>query len=31
MLFANSKDPAKECKSTIEQYRSCMASFGFQV
>ncbi|KAL1877349.1 hypothetical protein VTK73DRAFT_8722 [Phialemonium thermophilum] len=31
MLFSSSSDPAKDCKTTIEQYKSCMASFGFQV
>ncbi|KAK3310694.1 uncharacterized protein B0T15DRAFT_489354 [Chaetomium strumarium] len=31
MLFSNSADPQKECTSTIEQYRSCMARYGFKV
>ncbi|AEO66162.1 3c879dbe-7808-4d3c-afd0-a577ecbe8a2f [Thermothielavioides terrestris] len=31
MLFSNAADPQKECQSTIEQYRSCMAGFGFKV
>ncbi|KAI1485490.1 cysteine alpha-hairpin motif superfamily [Biscogniauxia mediterranea] len=31
MLFSKAADPASDCKSTIDQYRSCMAGFGFQV
>ncbi|KAI1846683.1 hypothetical protein JX265_009014 [Neoarthrinium moseri] len=31
MLFSKAADPAADCKSTIDQYRSCMAGFGFQV
>ncbi|KAJ9142079.1 hypothetical protein NKR23_g7388 [Pleurostoma richardsiae] len=31
MLFSKAADPAKDCKTTIEQYKSCMAGFGFQV
>ncbi|KXJ95772.1 cytochrome C oxidase copper chaperone-domain-containing protein [Microdochium bolleyi] len=31
MLFSKTADPTIECKSTIAQYRSCMAGFGFQV
>ncbi|KAJ5594415.1 uncharacterized protein N7459_000623 [Penicillium hispanicum] len=31
MLFSKSEDPAKECKSTIEQYKTCMAGFGFKI
>ncbi|KAI1761865.1 hypothetical protein GGR53DRAFT_468915 [Hypoxylon sp. FL1150] len=31
MLFSKAADPASDCKTTIEQYRSCMAGFGFQV
>lgn len=31
MLFSKSDDPAKECKSTVEQYKTCMAGFGFKV
>ncbi|KAH9902120.1 cytochrome C oxidase copper chaperone-domain-containing protein [Xylariomycetidae sp. FL2044] len=31
MLFSKSSDPASDCKTTIGQYRSCMAGFGFQV
>ncbi|KAH6854189.1 cytochrome C oxidase copper chaperone-domain-containing protein [Chaetomium sp. MPI-CAGE-AT-0009] len=31
MLFSNAADPQKDCQSTIAQYRSCMAGFGFKV
>ncbi|KAI0483181.1 cytochrome C oxidase copper chaperone-domain-containing protein [Xylariaceae sp. FL0804] len=31
MLFSSAADPTSDCKSTIDQYRSCMAGFGFQV
>ncbi|KAL2123180.1 hypothetical protein VTJ04DRAFT_3635 [Mycothermus thermophilus] len=31
LLFSNAADPQKDCQSTIEQYRSCMAGFGFKV
>ncbi|KAL1903059.1 Cytochrome c oxidase copper chaperone [Sporothrix stenoceras] len=31
MLFSNAADPAADCKSTIDQYRTCMAGFGFKV
>ncbi|KAH8788412.1 COX17 protein [Diaporthe sp. PMI_573] len=31
MLFSNAADPAKACQSTIDQYRSCMKGFGFEV
>ncbi|OIW34425.1 hypothetical protein CONLIGDRAFT_709763 [Coniochaeta ligniaria NRRL 30616] len=31
MLFSTGSDPSSECKSTIDQYRSCMAGFGFKV
>ncbi|KAJ3527295.1 hypothetical protein NM208_g10770 [Fusarium decemcellulare] len=31
MLFSTAKDPAADCKSLVEQYRSCMSGFGFQV
>ncbi|KAI0016448.1 cytochrome C oxidase copper chaperone-domain-containing protein [Xylariomycetidae sp. FL0641] len=31
MLFSNAADPVKDCKSTIDQYKSCMAGFGFQI
>ncbi|KAK4659257.1 Cytochrome c oxidase copper chaperone [Podospora pseudocomata] len=31
MLFSKAADPQKDCLSTIDQYRSCMAGFGFKV
>jgi cytochrome c oxidase assembly protein subunit 17 len=31
MLFSNASDPAKECRSTIQQYKDCMKGFGFEV
>ncbi|TDZ12984.1 Cytochrome c oxidase copper chaperone [Colletotrichum sidae] len=31
MLFSNAADPAKDCLSTIDQYRNCMKGFGFTV
>lgn len=31
MLFTTGTDPSRECKTTIEQYKSCMLGFGFQV
>ncbi|GLI75451.1 cytochrome c oxidase copper chaperone [Penicillium ochrochloron] len=31
MLFSKSDDPAKECKSMIEQYKACMLGYGFKV
>ncbi|KAI2613692.1 cytochrome C oxidase copper chaperone-domain-containing protein [Hypoxylon fragiforme] len=31
MLFSKADDPAGDCQSTIDQYRTCMAGFGFKV
>jgi cytochrome c oxidase assembly protein subunit 17 len=32
MLFSKADDPAQtECRPVIEQYKSCMAGFGFKV
>ncbi|KAK4217015.1 cytochrome C oxidase copper chaperone-domain-containing protein [Rhypophila decipiens] len=31
MLFSKADDPEKDCKSTIELYKSCMAGYGFKV
>jgi cytochrome c oxidase assembly protein subunit 17 len=31
MLFSKSDDPAQECKTMIEQYKACMAGYGFKV
>ncbi|KFY61281.1 hypothetical protein V496_05086 [Pseudogymnoascus sp. VKM F-4515 (FW-2607)] len=29
MLFSKSDDAQKDCASTIDKYKSCMAGFGF--
>jgi cytochrome c oxidase assembly protein subunit 17 len=32
MLFSKSDDPASnDCKPMVEQYKSCMAGFGFKI
>ncbi|KAK9439024.1 uncharacterized protein G6M90_00g101130 [Metarhizium brunneum] len=31
MLFSKASDPAADCKSFVEQYRSCMLGFGYKV
>lgn len=31
MLFSNAKDPQKDCASTIDKYKICMAGFGFSL
>jgi len=31
MLFSNAKDPQKDCATTIDKYKSCMAGFGFNL
>ncbi|OAA61989.1 Cytochrome c oxidase copper chaperone [Niveomyces insectorum RCEF 264] len=31
MLFSKASDPSADCKSTIDEYRTCMAGFGFKV
>ncbi|KAJ5624312.1 hypothetical protein N7510_000621, partial [Penicillium lagena] len=31
MLFSKTDDPTQECKPMIEQYKTCMAGFGFKV
>ncbi|GAB0133647.1 hypothetical protein EsDP_00002048 [Epichloe bromicola] len=31
MLFSNASDPAADCRSFVEQYKSCMAGFGYKV
>ncbi|GIK01221.1 cytochrome c oxidase copper chaperone [Aspergillus viridinutans] len=31
MLFSKTDDPAQECKLLIEQYKACMAGYGFKV
>ncbi|UNI14917.1 Cytochrome c oxidase copper chaperone [Purpureocillium takamizusanense] len=31
MLFSNAKDPAADCKSLVDQYKTCMLGYGFKV
>ncbi|KAJ8123990.1 hypothetical protein ONZ43_g180 [Nemania bipapillata] len=31
MLFSKSADPTTDCKPIIDQYKTCMAGFGFQI
>lgn len=31
MLFSKSDDPAQDCKPMIEQYKACMAGYGFKI
>ncbi|KAL2000697.1 hypothetical protein VTN02DRAFT_2758 [Thermoascus thermophilus] len=32
MLYSKADDPAQtDCKSVIEQYKSCMAGYGFKI
>jgi len=32
MLYSKAENPAEtDCRSVVEQYRSCMASYGFKV
>ncbi|KAI1194190.1 cytochrome C oxidase copper chaperone [Nemania serpens] len=31
MLFSQSNDPTNDCKPIIDQYKTCMAGFGFQI
>ncbi|CAL3967066.1 unnamed protein product [Diplocarpon coronariae] len=31
MLFSKAQDPQKDCASTIDKYKSCMAGFGFHL
>ncbi|GKZ49254.1 hypothetical protein AbraIFM66951_001658 [Aspergillus brasiliensis] len=31
MLFSETDDPTQECKPLIEQYKACMAGYGFKV
>ncbi|KAI1299145.1 cytochrome C oxidase copper chaperone [Xylaria venustula] len=31
MLFSKSADPTSDCKPIIDQYKTCMAGFGFQI
>ncbi|KAI1824500.1 cytochrome C oxidase copper chaperone [Xylaria intraflava] len=31
MLFSKSADPTSDCKPIIDQYKTCMAGFGFSI
>ncbi|KAF4512530.1 hypothetical protein G6O67_001658 [Ophiocordyceps sinensis] len=31
MLFSTADDPAADCRSLVEQYKSCMLGFGYRV
>jgi cytochrome c oxidase assembly protein subunit 17 len=31
MLFSQADDPQEDCKSMVEQYRSCMKGYGFKI
>ncbi|KAL7787526.1 hypothetical protein V8C37DRAFT_390190 [Trichoderma ceciliae] len=31
MLFSTAKDPVADCRSLVDQYKSCMQGFGFSV
>lgn len=31
MLFSKSDEPAQDCQGVIEQYKSCMAGYGFKI
>ncbi|KAK5174148.1 Cytochrome c oxidase copper chaperone [Saxophila tyrrhenica] len=31
MLFSNASDPQDACKDLVGKYRSCMASYGFNM
>ncbi|CAH0049562.1 unnamed protein product [Clonostachys solani] len=31
MLFSKSADPAADCRSLVDQYKSCMIGYGFKV
>ncbi|EKD19048.1 cytochrome c oxidase copper chaperone protein [Drepanopeziza brunnea f. sp. 'multigermtubi' MB_m1] len=31
MLFSNAPNPQKDCATTIDKYKSCMAGFGFKL
>jgi len=31
MLFSQSDDPQQDCQSTIQQYKNCMAGYGFKI
>lgn len=31
MLFSTSQDPSQECVETINKYKRCMATYGFNI
>ncbi|KFH47239.1 Cytochrome c oxidase copper chaperone-like protein [Hapsidospora chrysogenum ATCC 11550] len=31
MLFSKAADPADDCKSLVDQYKSCMAGYGYSI
>jgi cytochrome c oxidase assembly protein subunit 17 len=31
MLFSSSNDAQKECATMVDQYRQCMAGYGFKI
>ncbi|PHH84940.1 hypothetical protein CDD83_1143 [Cordyceps sp. RAO-2017] len=31
MLFSSAKDPAADCQSFVNQYKSCMLRYGYNV
>ncbi|ODA83806.1 hypothetical protein RJ55_02322 [Drechmeria coniospora] len=31
MLFSNASDPAADCQSLVDKYKTCMLSYGFKV
>ncbi|RDA85200.1 hypothetical protein CP532_2386 [Ophiocordyceps camponoti-leonardi (nom. inval.)] len=31
MLFSTAKDPAADCSSFVDQYKSCMLRYGFTI
>lgn len=31
MLFSTATDPAADCKSLVDQYKTCMLGFGYKV
>ncbi|KAI0114022.1 cytochrome C oxidase copper chaperone [Nemania sp. FL0031] len=31
MLFSKSNDPTSDCKPIIDQYKTCMAGYGFKI
>ncbi|KAJ4372157.1 Cytochrome c oxidase copper chaperone [Neocucurbitaria cava] len=31
MLFSTSNDAQKECATLVDQYRQCMAGYGFKI